>query len=234
MSLILPRYMSRTRDLRCPMDQIELLQLLVTAPLARSTPIVWNWCAVGNRRDLESACCERPDRHLTTCARAGYDYFNFAHSVLHRLPSGAFGRNLRGVRRALARTSKPRSASARPCHGVSSRVGERYDCVIERRPNECQPSRHILAIPSPYARSSAPSPAICHCRVSPFQAPAALRNTVLPGQLLKLLVKPHSAGDSPYALVPVACGHWCAFVVLAQAYPVDVEDRGSSQCPSSA
>src|SRR5690606_27931494 len=135
-----------------PRDLLLGAAPLVAAALPRAAAVMRNRRAVGDRRDLQATGSQRAHGHLPAGARPGDDDLNLTHAVLHRLARGALGCYLGRIRRALARATEARAASARPGNSIALRVSERHDRVVERRLDIRSPARDVLAISSPNPR----------------------------------------------------------------------------------
>src|SRR4029077_6142755 len=87
-------------------------------------------------------CFEGPDRGLAAGTRTTDEDLDRAEALIHRLPRGVFGGDLRGVGRALARALPTRRARGGPRDHVPLRVGERDDRVVERSLDVRGATRH--------------------------------------------------------------------------------------------
>src|SRR5689334_18730308 len=85
---------------------------------------------IGDRDHLQPVRLERPDGGLTTCARPLDEHFDRAHTILQRLARRRFGRHLRGVWCALARSLEAVLTGARPADYIARWVGDCYDRIV--------------------------------------------------------------------------------------------------------
>ncbi len=65
--------------------------------------------------------------------------------MTHRLPGRVLRNHLRRVSGAFARTFEAHFTGARPPDDVTFHVGDRYDCVVERRKHMSDARMNVLA-----------------------------------------------------------------------------------------
>ena len=71
--------------------------------------------------------------------------FHFFEPMPHRLSGGVLRNHLRCIGSAFARTFETDFASARPSDHVAFHVGDRHDCVVERRKHMRDARMNVLA-----------------------------------------------------------------------------------------
>jgi hypothetical protein len=76
----------------------------------------------------------RAYRTLSAVARAAYMHFNFSHAGIVGKPSRYLGGNLRGKRRAFARSFKSRLAGRIPADNIAVCIGNIDNRVVKRGP----------------------------------------------------------------------------------------------------
>ena len=96
---------------------------------------MWNRCNIFNRFDVQTGGLQGGDGAFATRARAfDFDVYVF-HAELNRLLSDLLGGALTGERCALSTSLKAARTGRRPAERVTACVGDRYYCVVERRPD---------------------------------------------------------------------------------------------------
>src|SRR5262249_6633228 len=85
-------------------------------------------------------------RGLAARTRPVDQNFKRLHAVLLRLAAGVFGRDLRSVRRRLARALEAHRAGGRPGDRVPLRVGDGDDRVVEGGVHVSDARRDVLAL----------------------------------------------------------------------------------------
>src|SRR5262249_30854440 len=112
------------RPVACQLDPSPLLLTDAVVRLRRD---------VLDAENLETRRLQRPDRGLTSRARALDEHLDLLQAVLHPLAGGRVGRDLGGERRRLARALESGRAGGLPDDDVPLAVGEGDDRVVERR-----------------------------------------------------------------------------------------------------
>src|SRR6201999_2888833 len=112
--------------------------------LPRPTTVVRNGGHVADGSNGETGRLQRAQRRLAARTRARHLDLERAHAVLLRLLGGILGRDLRSVRRRLARTLEAHGPSRRPGNGVALRVGDGDHGIVERRIHMRHARRDVL------------------------------------------------------------------------------------------
>src|SRR3954466_8584013 len=120
--------------------------------LTRAAAVVRDRRHVADRGDREARRLQRTQRRFA--ARSGSCHFHLEqpHAVVHRLAGGVLGRDLRGVRRRLARALEAHGAGRRPGDCIALDVGDGDHRVVEARVHVRDAGTDILAFATPNAR----------------------------------------------------------------------------------
>src|SRR5215212_6314403 len=110
----------------------DLLRASDAAALGRAAAVVRGRGDVLDGADLEADRTQRPDRGLTTGARALDEDVDLLHAVVHRPAPGGLGGHLRGERGGLARALEADGARRGPRDHRPGGVGDGDDGVVER------------------------------------------------------------------------------------------------------
>ncbi len=95
-------------------------------------------------RDLEAHRIQCADSRFTAWAWALDAYFEILEPEFSGHVACTFSSNLCCERSRLARTTEPGTTRGRPGQGIALAIGDRDDCVVERRVNVGDPVDHRL------------------------------------------------------------------------------------------
>src|SRR6187399_2725134 len=111
----------------------ELSGMSDATPLRRTAAVVRDRRDVDDVGDLVADGVQRTHRRLAARARALDAHFERLQAVLLRRAASLLRRDLRGERRALARTAEARATRGGPGQGVALAVSDGDHRVVERR-----------------------------------------------------------------------------------------------------
>src|SRR4029077_1645999 len=111
----------------------------------RTTTVVWHWSNITDNSQIEPYCLQRANRGFSSGPWPFYQNFHFLQPMTHCLPGRVLGNHLRCISSAFARTLEADFASARPSDHVAFHVGDRHDCVVERRKHMRDARMNVLA-----------------------------------------------------------------------------------------
>src|SRR5579872_321515 len=137
---------------RCWIWSINRMSLYAP-PLARPATVMRDRRHIADRRNGEAGGLQRAQRRLASRTGARDLHLECAHAVFLRLLSGVLGRDLRGVRRRLARALEPHRARRGPGNSVALHVGDGDHRIVERRVDVCDARSDVLAFAPADARS---------------------------------------------------------------------------------
>src|SRR6185295_12497355 len=119
---------------------------LNSAPLRRSTTIVWNGGRIANRHHPDAGVSDCSNRRFAATTGSLYSHLTLLHAGLMSLFRGFVGGLLRGKRGSLTRTSKTTRARRRLSDEINLQVGNRDHRIIKRGGNVGNAHRHILLL----------------------------------------------------------------------------------------